>query len=83
MFRGTLTQTAVYPREVVKQALLHNAASAVFSHNHPSGVNEPSAADRMLTDALRAALRVVDVAVLDHIIIAGAESMSFAQRGLL
>lgn len=83
MFRGTLTQTAVYSREVVRQALVHNAAGVVLSHNHPSGVSEPSAADRMLTDALKEALRVVDVTVLDHIIIAGAASMSFAEHGLL
>jgi DNA repair protein RadC len=83
MFRGTLTQTSVYPREVVKRALALNAAAVIFSHNHPSGVAEPSAADRLLTDALRNALNLVDVRVLDHIITAGASTLSFAERGLL
>ena len=83
MFRGTLTQTSVYPREVVKMALAANAGGAIFAHNHPSGVSEPSSADRSLTRALIEALALVDVRVLDHFIVAGAASMSFAERGLL
>ncbi|MEJ1959923.1 MAG: DNA repair protein RadC [Nitrosomonadales bacterium] len=83
LFRGTLTQTSVYPREVVKAALRHNAAAVIFAHNHPSGVPEPSQADRMLTDALKQALALVDVRVLDHFIVAGSQTMSFAERGLI
>ncbi len=83
LFRGTLTQTSVYPREVVKAALKHNAAAVIFAHNHPSGVAEPSQADRMLTDALKNALALVDVRCLDHFIVAGVEVLSFAERGLL
>lgn len=84
LFSGTLTQTSVYPREVVKQALAHNAAAVILAHNHPSGLAEPSPADEMLTRALREALALVDVRVLDHFIVAGtATPMSFAERGLL
>ncbi len=83
MFRGTLTQTSVYPREVVKAALRHNAAALIFCHNHPSGVPEPSQSDRLLTDALKQALSLVDVRVLDHIIVAGNQTLSFAERGLI
>ncbi len=83
LFRGTLTQTSVYPREVVKRALAHNAAGAIFAHNHPSGVAEPSQADRWLTDQLKAALALVEIRVLDHFIVAGAGSASFAERGWL
>jgi DNA repair protein RadC len=83
LFRGTLTQTSVYPREVVKRALHYNAAAVIFSHNHPSGVAEPSRADESLTDALKRALMLVDVKVLDHFIVAGSSAMSFAERGLL
>lgn len=83
MFRGTLTQTSVYPREVVKVALKYNAAAIIFAHNHPSGVAEPSQADRMLTDALKQALALVDVRVLDHFIVAGTETLSMAEQGLL
>lgn len=83
MFRGTLTQTSVYPREVVKRALFHNAAAVIFAHNHPSGKCEPSQSDRMLTDALKQALSLVDVRSLDHFIIAGTDCMSFAERGLM
>lgn len=84
MFRGTLTQTSVYPREVVKAALRHNAASVILCHNHPSGTIEPSNADRWLTDQLRTALALVDVKVLDHLIVGSPESItSFAERGLL
>jgi DNA repair protein RadC len=83
LFRGTLTQTSVYPREVVKRALARNAASVIFAHNHPSGLAEPSRADELLTSSLREALALVDVRVLDHVIVAGASSVSFAERGLL
>lgn len=84
MFRGTLSQTSVYPREVVKRALMHNAAAVILAHNHPSGVNEPSQADQMLTNALKQALNLVDVRVLDHIIVAdGNGTLSFAERGLI
>lgn len=83
LFRGTLTQTSVYPREVVKAALRENAAAVIFSHNHPSGVAEPSQSDKLLTDALKSALSLVDVRVLDHFIVAGTSITSFAERGLL
>lgn len=83
LFRGTLTQTSVYPREVVRRALQHNAAAVIFAHNHPSGLAEPSRADELLTRVLRDALSLVDVRVLDHVIVAGAMSVSFAERGLL
>lgn len=84
LFRGTLTQTSVYPREVVKQALTRNAAAVILAHNHPSGLAEPSAADEALTRSLRDALGLVDVRVLDHFIVAGrAAPLSFAERGLL
>jgi DNA repair protein RadC len=83
MFRGTLTQASVYPREVVKQALAWNAASVILAHNHPSGVAEPSQADRWLTDQLKAALGLIDVKVLDHFIVAGKEGFSCAERGWL
>lgn len=83
LFHGTLTQTSVYPREVVKRALHHNAAATIFAHNHPSGVSEPSQSDQLLTDALKQALGLVDVRVLDHFIVAGNACLSFAERGLL
>lgn len=83
MFRGTLTQTSVYPREVVVEALNNNAAGVILCHNHPSGVAEPSRADEALTQTLKAALALVDVRVLDHVIVAGCTSLSFAERGLL
>lgn len=84
LFRGTLMQTSVYPREVVKQALAHNAAAVVFAHNHPSGTAEPSRADELLTQSLKEALALVDVKVLDHFVVAGAAPpLSFAERGLL
>ena len=82
-FRGTLTQTSVYPREIVKISLEYNAAGVIFSHNHPSGVAEPSQADRWLTEQLRQALALVDIKVMDHFIIAGRESLSMAERGLI
>ncbi len=83
LFRGTLTQTSIYPREVVKRALAHNAAAAIFAHNHPSGIAEPSRSDEALTVALRQALALIDVRVLDHFVIGGGTAMSFAERGLL
>ena len=83
LFQGTLTQTSVYPREVVRRVLALNAASVIFAHNHPSGVAEPSHADQALTKALKSALALVDVAVLDHFVVAGAGAVSFAERGLL
>lgn len=83
LFHGTLTQTSVYPREVVKRALFHNAAATILAHNHPSGVAEPSHSDRMLTDSLKQALALVDIRVLDHFIIAGAACMSFAEQGMI
>lgn len=81
LFRGTLTHTSVYPREVVKAALGHNAASVLLAHNHPSGTPEPSAADHALTQALKQALSLVDVRVLDHFIVAGTTVYSFAEHG--
>lgn len=84
LFRGTLTQTSVYPREVVKLALAHNAAAVILAHNHPSGASEPSNADELLTRTLRDALNLVDVRVLDHFIVpACGKPLSFAERGLL
>lgn len=83
LFHGTLTQTSVYPREVVKRALYHNAGALIFAHNHPSGVAEPSRADEALTQALKQALALVEVKVLDHFVIGGGAAMSFAERGLL
>jgi len=84
LFSGTLTQTSVYPREVVKAALANNAAAVILAHNHPSGVAEPSRADEMLTQSLKVALAMVDVKVLDHFIVAGSGTpLSFAERGLL
>ena len=83
LFIGTLSQTSVYPREVVRSALRHNAAAAIVAHNHPGGLAKPSAADIALTNALRDALALVDVKLLDHIIVAGATTESFAEEGLL
>ena len=82
-FCGTLTQTSVYPREIVKSALACNAAAVIFAHNHPSGVAQPSQADELLTANLREALALVEVKVLDHFVIAGNQALSFAERGLL
>jgi DNA repair protein RadC len=82
-FRGTLTQTSVYPREIVKMALRMNAAAVIFAHNHPSGVAQPSQADELLTANLKEALALVEVKVLDHFIVAGNQAISFAERGLL
>ncbi|MDR6890037.1 MULTISPECIES: RadC family protein [Variovorax] len=83
LFRGTLAQTSVYPREVVIRALQHNAAAVVLSHNHPSGSIEPSRADESLTQTLRAALSLIDVRVLDHVIVSAGQSFSMAEKGLL
>ncbi len=83
LFRGTLTQTSVYPREVVIEALALGAAAVIFTHNHPSGCSEPSRADEALTQALKTALSLVEVRVLDHFIITRDTVLSFAERGLL
>ncbi|HEY1289289.1 MAG TPA: DNA repair protein RadC [Burkholderiales bacterium] len=82
-FQGTLTQTSVYPREIVKAALACNAAAVIFAHNHPSGAAQPSQADELLTANLKEALALVEVRVLDHFIVAGHQAISFAERGLL
>ena len=82
-FHGTLNQTSVYPREIVKAALKANAAAVIFAHNHPSGAAQPSQADELLTRSLKEALALVDVKVLDHFIVAGNHALSFAERGLL
>jgi DNA repair protein RadC len=83
MFRGTLTQTSVYPREIVLRALQRHAASVVLAHNHPSGTVQPSRADEALTHTLKAALALVDVRVLDHVIVAPGNALSMAEGGLL
>lgn len=83
LFRGTLMQTNVYPREVVKAALRANAAAVIFAHNHPSGVAQPSQSDELLTRQLKEALALVEIKVLDHFIVAGSQMLSFAERGLL
>ena len=83
LFAGTLNGTAVYPREVVKHALRHNAAAVIFAHNHPSGVAEPSRADEVLTARLKEALALVDIQVLDHLVVGDGEMVSFSERGLL
>ena len=81
LFRGTIDGASVYPREVVKQALKHNAAAVIFAHNHPSGVAEPSQSDIQITKRLRSALELVDIRVLDHIIVGDAETTSLAELG--
>lgn len=83
MFRGTITQTSVYPREIVKAALARNAAAVALAHNHPSGQAEPSRADEMLTSTLKSALALVDVRIIDHFVVSGDQLVSFAERGLL
>jgi DNA repair protein RadC len=83
MFRGTLDGTSVHPREVVKRTLHHNAAAVIFAHNHPSGVAEPSDADRRLTRRLKESLALIDVRVLDHFVVGSEETVSFAERGLI
>lgn len=83
LFWGTIDGTAVYPRVVVERALAHNAAAAIFTHNHPSGVAEPSRADELLTQRLKDALALVDIRVLDHIVVSSEGSVSLAERGLV
>lgn len=83
LFQGTLSQTSVYPREVVKRALAHNSAAVILAHNHPSGVAEPSRSDHLLTDALKQALALVDVRVLDHFVVTIGQTLSFAEKGLI
>lgn len=83
LFRGTLTQTSVYPRELVKGALARNAAALAVAHNHPSGEAEPSRADELLTQNLKSTLSLVDVRVIDHFVVAGDQILSFAERGLM
>ena len=83
LFHGTLTQTSVYPREVVKRAMMHNAAAVMLAHNHPSGLSEPSSADNMITARLKEALAFVDVKVIDHFIVGEGVTLSFAERGLI
>lgn len=83
LFRGTIDSASVYPREVVKKALEHNAAAVIFAHNHPSGISEPSQADKLITDKLKQALALIDIRVLDHFIIGDGMPYSFAENGLL
>lgn len=83
LFAGTLTQTSIFPREVVRHALLHNCAAVIFAHNHPSGVAEPSRADELLTQTLKRALALVDIKVLDHVVIGAEATLSFSEQGLL
>lgn len=83
VFHGTIDGAAVYPREIVKACLNHNAAAVIFAHNHPSGMAEPSTADRRITERLVQALSLIDVHVLDHIIVAGTNTTSFAEQGLI
>jgi len=83
MFRGTLTHTSVYPREVARRALELNSAAVILAHNHPSGAAEPSRADEFLTQSLKSALQLVDVRVLDHLVVGRGTVVSFAERGLL
>ena len=83
LFRGTLTQTSVYPRELVKGALARNAAALAVAHNHPSGQAEPSRADEFLTQTLKSTLSLVDVRIIDHFVVAGDQVVSFAERGLI
>jgi DNA repair protein RadC len=83
LFRGTIDSASVYPREVVKKVLHHNAAAVIFAHNHPSGISEPSQADKLITDKLKQALALFDIRVLDHFIIGDGSPYSFAENGLL
>ncbi|MDD5274941.1 MAG: DNA repair protein RadC [Methylovulum sp.] len=83
LFRGTIDSASVYPREVVKRALHHNAAAVIFAHNHPSGISEPSQADKQITHKLKDALALFDIRVLDHFIIGDGQPYSFAEHGLL
>jgi DNA repair protein RadC len=83
LFRGTIDSASVYPREVAKRALHHNAAAVIFAHNHPSGINTPSQADKHITDKLKKSLNLFDIRVLDHFIIGDGKPYSFAENGLL
>lgn len=83
LFRGTIDQSSVYPREVVKEAFKHNAAAVIFAHNHPSGQPEPSAADRKITERLKEALGTLDIRVLDHLVVGAGDIVSFAERGII
>jgi len=83
LFRGTIDGASVYPREVAKRALFHHAAAVIFAHNHPSGINEPSQADRQITDKLKQALALFDIRVLDHFIVGDGQPYSFAEHGLI
>ncbi len=83
LFRGTIDGASVYPREVVKRALFYNAAAVIFAHNHPSGINEPSHADKLITEKLKQALGLIDIRVLDHFIVGDGEPYSFAEHGLI
>lgn len=83
LFRGSLNQSSVYPREVIKEALRHNAASVILFHNHPSGSSEPSAADKELTERLANALKIVDINVADHLIVAGIKTFSFSENRIM
>lgn len=83
LFSGTLTQASVYPREIIKRALYHNAAAVIFAHNHPSGIAEPSHADKVLTQSLKQALSLVDVQVLDHFIVGNGTALSFSEHDLI
>ncbi|TXI20673.1 MAG: JAB domain-containing protein [Nitrosomonas sp.] len=83
LFKGTLTQTSVYPREIIKRALYHNAAAMIFAHNHPSGTTTPSHADKVLTQSLKQALAMIDIKVLDHFIIGSGTAMSFSEHNLI
>lgn len=83
LFRGTIDGASVYPREVAKRALFHHAAAVIFAHNHPSGINEPSQADKHITEKLKQALALFDIRVLDHFIVGDGEPFSFAEHGLI
>jgi len=83
LFRGTIDGASVHPREVVREAIKRNAAAVLFAHPHPSGIAEPSGADRLITQRLKEALQLVDIRVLDHLIVAGGQVISFLERGLL
>lgn len=83
LFKGTLAQTSVYPREIIKRALAVNAGAVILFHNHPSGMPEPSRADELLTTTLKSALALVDIRTLDHVVVGGTTTVSFAERGLI
>jgi DNA repair protein RadC len=83
LFKGTIDGAAVYPREIAKAALAHNAAAVILGHNHPSGITEPSSADRRITERITSSLGLLDIRVLDHVIVSTSESFSFAEEGLL